>query len=529
MARDDVALLWHCVDYWAGRKPDAEAVVFGERRMPWRELRDEVDAAARALMELGVRRGDRVAMVAMARPEFLVSFMAAAKVGAIWVGMSPKFTLEELHYQVKDCQPRVLIAQARFQDVDLGARVRAMPGRFACLEKVLVLDAEDGDEDGYAAFMARPRPEQEEALASRATEVNPEDEVLLMYTSGSTGKPKGVLHTHRSILTNVAVEKEHFGFCEQGRALLHFPINHVAADVEIGFTAIYGGATLVLMDRFDPQASLEVIERERVTIVGQVPVMFLMQMQTPRFREMDWSSVRAFVWAGSAASEIMLHVLSAICEKTGARLITGYGSTEVCGFCTYSAPEDSLDLLARSAGKTVPPFEIRIVDDDRNPLPAGEIGEIAIRGGIVMKGYLNNPEATAAAIDEDDWYYSNDMGCLDEAGYLFITGRKSDMFKTGGENVFPREVEAVLERHPAVLFAAVIGVPDAFYDEVGLGFVMLKPGQGADAEDLRAFCREHLANFKVPKQIDVRPSLPLLPNGKVNKMALKRELGLAPQ
>jgi acyl-CoA synthetase (AMP-forming)/AMP-acid ligase II len=254
-----------------------------------------------------------------------------------------------------------------------------------------------------------------------------------------------------------------------------------------------------------------------------------MQMQTPKFRDMDWSSVRAFVWAGSAANEIMLQVLASVIEKTGARLITGYGSTEVCGFCTYSAPEDNLDLLARSAGRTVPQFEIRIVDDGRKPLPTGEIGEIAIRGGIVMKGYLNNPEATANAIDEDDWYYSNDMGYLDEAGYLFITGRKSDMFKTGGENVFPREVEAVLERHPTVLFAAVIGVPDDFYDEVGRAFVMLKPGMDADEDSLRAYCREHLANFKVPKQIDVRPTLPLLPNGKVNKLALKRELGLAPQ
>ncbi|HNT88586.1 MAG TPA: AMP-binding protein, partial [Candidatus Hydrogenedentes bacterium] len=325
---------------------------------------------------------------------------------------------------------------------------------------------------------------------------------------------------------SASVEVAYFGFDEETRALLHFPINHVAADVEIGFSTIYGGGCLVLMDRFDPQGSLETIENERVTVVGQVPVMFLLQFQAPKFPEMDWRRVRAFVWSGSAAPEIMLDVLCVLCEQTGARLVTGYGSTELCGFCTYSMPDDPRELLAKSAGRVVPPFEMRIVDDERRPLPHGQNGEVAVRGDIVMKGYLNNPDATAAALDLEGWYYTGDVGYMDARGYLFLTGRRSEMFKTGGENVFPREIEETLERHPAVLFAAVLGVPDELYSEVGYAFVMLKPGQTVSGDELRAFCKDRLANFKVPKHFDVRPDLPLLPNGKVSKTALHKELGL---
>ena len=509
--------LFEAVERWAAKKPEVEALVFEDQRLSWGEFQEKVDAAAAAFLEMGVEKGDRIAMISMARPEFLITFMAASKLGAIWLGMSPKFSLDELRYQVGDCQPKVVIAQEKFDQIDVASHARTLQEEFDGIRHLVMIGA------GYDALLGQSRPEMAEALASRAAQVESDDDALLMYTSGSTGKPKGVLHTHRSILENVHVEQVHFGFDEEARVLVHFPINHVAADVEIGYTAVYGGATTVMMDRFDPQSSLECIAREGITVVGQVPVMYLMQMQAPLFREMDWSKVRAFVWGGSPASEIMLKVLTGIAARTGARLITGYGSTEVCGFCTYTTAEDSYEKLARSCGRVVPPFEIRIVDVDRKPESAGEVGEVAVRGPILMKGYLNKPEATAAVLDEDGWYYTNDMGYLDKENYLFLTGRKSEMFKTGGENVFPREVEEILELHPAVLFAAVAGVPDDFYDEVGHAWVMLKPGQETDAETLRAHCKERLANFKVPKAFEVRPQLPLLPNGKVNKMALKKE------
>jgi len=522
-------LLWQYVEKWAKDRPDAEAMVFGDERITWRAFDELVNKTAAAFLELGIQRGDRIAMVSMGRPEFLITFMAASKVGAMWLGLSPKFTLDELRYILTHSQPKLLITLRSYMGVDLVQTGLTLAHECLSIENVLVIGErpEGADEaHDFAEFIGRERPEFFAQLAARAAEVSPDDDVLLMYTSGSTGRPKGVIHSHRNILRNIEVETLYFGFDTDGRVLLHFPINHVAADVEIGFGAIHAGAALILMDHFDPTTSLEMIERERVTVVGQVPVMFLMQFQSPKFATMDWSHVRAFVWGGSGAPQLMLHVLRQIAQKTGARLITGYGSTELCGFATYTMADDDLELLTKSAGKIVPPFEMKIVNAAHEELPHGEVGEIAIRGPIIMKGYLNNPAATAESIDSDGWLYTRDLGWMNADGYLFISGRQSEMFKTGGENVFPREVEDVLEGHPAVLFAAVIGVPDELYAEVGHAFIMMKPGQTTTEDTLRAFCKERLANFKVPKRFDLRPMLPLLPNGKVNKQALKAEIGL---
>lgn len=305
---------------------------------------------------------------------------------------------------------------------------------------------------------------------------------------------------------------------------MHFPINHVAADTEIGFAAIMGGGAVVFMDKFDPGAVLKIIEKERITVLGQVPVMFLLEFRQPDFFKVDFSSIEEFIWAGAAAPKIMIDVLTGICEKTGAILLTGYGSTEVCGFITYTEKGDDLETVMKTAGKIAPPFELKIVDEGRNILPDGKIGEIAVRGPFLMKGYFNKPDATAEVIDEEGWYYTSDLAYKDERGYIFITGRKSEMFKTGGENVYPREVEEILESHDSVLFAAVIGVSDEIYQEVGWALVMPIPGKTTTEEELESLCKSKLANFKVPKKFFIRELLPLLSNGKVDKIALNKEI-----
>jgi acyl-CoA synthetase (AMP-forming)/AMP-acid ligase II len=220
----------------------------------------------------------------------------------------------------------------------------------------------------------------------------------------------------------------------------------------------------------------------------------------------------------------MIDLLGPICQKTGAKLITGYGSTEVCGFITYTEKDDDVETLLKTAGKIAKPFELKIVDGQRRALPAGEVGEIAVRGPFLMKGYYGRPEETARVVDREGWYYTSDLAFQDDRGYIHITGRLSEMFKSGGENVYPREVEEVIESHAAVLFAAVIGVPDDIYQEIGWAFVMPTPGQNVTEEDLRELCKNSLANFKVPKKFFIRPMLPLLASGKVNKMALKEEI-----
>lgn len=317
------SLTWQYVDKWAEASPHGEAIVFGEERYDYAWLKDQMDRVAKALLEAGVEKGDRVALLSMARPEFLTTYMAANKAGAMWLGLSPKFRLEELRFIIADCQPTVLVAVRSYLDRDLGEDLTALAKEFSFLKKVLVIgDPVEGTES-FAQYTASERADLDAALAERAAGVQPEDDALLMYTSGSTGKPKGVVHTHHSILANLAVQSRHFLMGEGVRGLLHFPINHVAADVEIGYACVYAGGTCVMMDRFDPAATIATVARERVNIFGQVPAMFLMEFGLPAFPETDWSSVTAFIWSGSAAPTLVVDVLCGIAEQTGGQVITG--------------------------------------------------------------------------------------------------------------------------------------------------------------------------------------------------------------
>ena len=279
-----------------------------------------------------------------------------------------------------------------------------------------------------------------------------------------------------------------------------------------------------MMDRFDPAESLATVSREKVTMLGQIPAMFLLQAGLPNFASTDFTSLKVIVFGGAAPPMKLLRELDRICKAVGAKLLTGYGSTEACGFITYTRPGETLERMATSVGYAPEGFEMRIVDDDRQQIPACSIGELAIRGTFLFSEYLNKPEATATAMDADGWYYTGDLGYLEADGALFLSGRKSEMYKTGGENVFPREIEDVLTEHPAVALAAVIGVPDPLFQEVGHAVVMLRPGAVNSASELKEHCRAKLTNFKVPKVVDIMPMLPMLPNGKVNKLELKREI-----
>ncbi len=515
---------WQYVELWAQATPAAEALVFGDERLNWQAFKSEMDHIALAYLDIGVERGDRVAFLSMASNEFLTTYMAANKVGAVWLGLNPKFTLDELRYQISDSQPVVLIAVREFMGQDLEPAISSLMEEFPFIRKVLIVGEAFAGAENFKRFAHHPRPELEALLADRNLAGKGTDSALLMYTSGSTGRPKGVVHTHRSIIENIRVEAQKFNLHNDSRALLHFPINHVAADVEIGFGAVMAGGCNVMMDSFHPLESLQMIGREKITLLGQVPVMFLLQMQQPAFGSTDFSSVEQFVWAGAAAPQAMIDVLSGICAKTGATLITGYGSTEVCGFITYTGADASQQQLTRSAGKIAHPFELKIVDEEGHELPDGEVGEILVRGAFMFREYLNKPQETAKVLDGEGWYATNDMAWKDEQGYIFITGRKSEMFKTGGENVFPREVEEVLESHAGVLFAAVIGVPDDLYQEVGWAFIMRQPSTRAEAGELLELCQQKLVNYKIPKRFILRPELPLLATGKVDKAALKKEI-----
>ncbi len=514
-------LLWHYVDKWSLERPDAEAIVFGARRMTWSQLADAVDRTARALLALGVEKGECVAFISNPRPEFIITFMAAAKISAIWVGLSPRFSIQETNRILRDCRPAVLITQDRYEKVNLVERALTFSFELSCIHEILVIGKAPKGMHTFDTFTSEQRPEMNTTLEERKAQASPDDEVLLMFTSGSSGFPKGVLHTHSSIISNVRCEKKALKMSGDSRILLHFPVNHVAADVEIGYCAVFSGACIVMLESFDAIKTLETIEKEQITIIGQVPAMYMLEIRNPAFGKTCWDSVKTFVWGGSAGPRGMLEALDAIRRKTGARLITGYGATEVGGFVTFTKSGDSLAVLQESVGPPGGNCEIRIVDEHRKPVKAGKIGEVAVRGPVLMKGYLNSPALTSEVMDEEGWYYSKDLGSMDPQGVLTLHGRHSEMFKTGGENVFPCEIEGVLESHPSVLYAAVIVVSDDVFDEVCHAHVMKAPGAELGAKELIDWCKNSLSYFKVPKKIVFHSVLPLLPNGKVDKIKLR--------
>ena len=513
--------LWQYVEKWARIKPDTVAIIFEDTRLTWAKLSDAVDRTARAFIEIGVEKGDCIAMVSMARPEFLIAFMAASKVSAIWTGVSPQLTVGEMGRILRDCRPSVLITLDRYEDSNLLERALTFSFGLSCICEVMAIGKSMAGVLDFNAYIDVPRHEMQVLLDARIAAANDENEVLLMYTSGSSGTPKGVLHTHRSILSNVEQQQKLFEINGDSRILLHFPINHVAADVEITFCAVYVGACITMMDEFNPVKTIKIIAENEITVVGQVPPMYLLEMRSKDFDKRKWDSVKTFVWGGSPASKDMLEVLDSIRKRTGARLVTGYGATEFGGFVTATRPEDSIEQLGQEAGIPYDNCELRIVDEERNSLPEGEIGEVALRGPMLMKGYLNSPVQTSEVMDEEGWYYTSDLGYLDKSGVLSLCGRRSEMFKTGGENVFPCEIESVLEAHPAVLYSAVIAVPDKIFDEVAHAHVMVVPGAQIAPEELYQWCREYLVSFKVPRDIQIHDSLPLLGSGKVDKLRLQ--------
>ena len=522
----EVKLIWQYVRDWAKIFPDREAIVFNDRRITYKEFYERVRRVAKLLLELGVKKGDRVCTLSAARDEYLYVYMATAMVGGIWYGLNPKYFRDELLYQVTDATPTVcfLIRNYDVTNRDYKDDVLAMQAGCPQLKHLVVLDNPWEGTLDFQQEMAKERKHLDAELEKRCKEVDEHDPVIIIYTSGTTGKPKGAVLTHRNIISNVEVQNVHFaaGKAKKGdenKTLIHFPINHVAASVEMVMGAIAWGNTMILMDRFDPASTLKIVEKEKVKLLGQVPAMWMLEFLLPDFNKYDLSSLEGIAWSGAAASEEMINKL----KKTGGTLMTGYGQAENSGFITFTEPDDSIEVLQRTAGKCDPAFELKIMSPDGKEMPRGEVGEIWMRGDLVMKGYWNRPEATAETITKDGWLKSGDLATMDERDYITIVGRTKDMFKSGGYNVYPREIEATLETHPSVAFASVIAIPDDIWQEVGKAFIMPVPGKNIDIEELRELCKKNLANYKVPKQFEIRPLLPLLPSGKVDKLTLKKE------
>lgn len=503
-------------DEAANETSDSIAVVCRARRISYGELRKQINAWSRALLTAGVRKGDRVAMLCTPRAEFLIAFLATAKIGAIWVGLNPRYSVREVEYVIGDADPRLLITLASAQEQSYQSYVDKLSADRASLSVVSIGDAM-ASTTPLDSFLEAGNQCSDETLAAAVDAVGTLDPALIVYTSGSTGSPKGAVLSHYGLTYGATMQTTHFKL-DSPSLVVCFPINHVASVADTCATTLVKGGKIVFQEQFDPEATVSATIEERCTMLGGVPTMFLMQMETDVFRNADFSALELILWGGAAMPAEIVERL----RRLDKRMMTAFGMTETACHVTYTDESADLDALSTTVGRPDPHCECRIETEDGQPATSESPGELQVKGEFLMLRYWNREQATRDTYTEDGWLKTGDVAFQREDGNIRLVGRMSDMFKSGGYNVYPREIEAVIEQCPGVAIAAVVAVPDPLYQEVGIAYVAPDPGVELSAAALQDWCRERLANYKVPKTINILDELPLLPVGKVDKQALKR-------
>ncbi len=493
----------------AHHTPNAVALYFQDRTITYSELRDRCHRLSNALLRVA-SPGDRVAILAENCPEYVECYYGAPGAGMALTLLNYRLAARELAYIIGDSAPSVLVVEPKYLPT-----IEQIRGQIPSVRTILLIGAEAEGCVGYDDFVATGAPTPPEQRPS-------EDSLCwLLYTSGTTGLPKGAMLSHRNLLASVMNAMTAWESAPDDVNLYTFPLFHVAGYVMPTYNL--RSQPVVLLRAFDPPTLLENVQRYRVTNTAMAPTMLAMLLEDPKTDEYDLSSVRRFGYGASSMPAEVLRRARAKWPKIG--FSTGFGMTELAGNVMYMgradherAADEGLEIL-RSVGRQLPLSRVRVVDEQENDCPPDVAGEIVIKGDQVLMGYWRNPEATETSF-VDGWFHSGDIGRWDKDGYLYIVDRKKDMILTGGENVYPREVEEVLFEHPAVLEAAVIGAPDPKWGEKVVAVICLREGASASEEALIGFCRERIASYKKPRHVVFIEAIPKNASGKV----LKREL-----
>jgi acyl-CoA synthetase (AMP-forming)/AMP-acid ligase II len=505
----------------AERYPNLEALVDGPTRLTFPGLAEAVLGATAAAMAGGIRPGDRAAIWAPNCGEWVIAALGLLSAGAVLVPLNTRFKGEEAAYVLDKSGARALFTVNGFLGTDYTALLRNSGVDLPALEAIVILGGEAPvGTVGWANYLAAGTVISSDDARERADAVGVEALSDIIFTSGTTGRPKGAMLTHGQTLRVFADWSEIVGLSEGDRYLIVNPFFHTFG-YKAGFlSCLMRGATIVPHAVFDVPAVLALAAAERVSMLPGPPTLFQTILNHPDRDAYDLSALRLAVTGAAAVPVEMIRRMRE--ELTFETIITGYGLTEACGTVSMCRPDDDLETIANFSGRAIPDTELRIVDDDGKELPRGTPGEVVTRGYHVMKGYLDEPEETAAVIDAGGWLHTGDIGLMDQRGYLQITDRKKDMFISGGFNAYPAEIENALLRHPAVGQVAVVGVPDERLGEVGLAFVVPRQGVCLDPAEVLSFARSQMANFKVPRYLEVVDALPLNAMGKVLKYELRQ-------
>jgi acyl-CoA synthetase (AMP-forming)/AMP-acid ligase II len=502
----------------ARRDADGVAIASGTDRCSYAELVTVISAAARALIASGIEPGDRVAVWAPNSPEWIVAALGVTTAGGVLVPVNTRFKGAEAAYVLQRSGARVLFTVRGFLDTDYPALLRDAGVPLPALEHTVVLAGDTHDALSWDEFLARADGVDAAALDARVAAIGPDDPSDVVFTSGTTGNPKGVVMTHGQTLRAYLDWCDWAGLQPRDRYLIVNPFFHIFGYKAGCLASLMRGATIYPVAVFDPGVVLELVEREQITVLPGPPTLYQSLLDHPDRATRDITSLRLGV---TGAADIPVELIRRVREELPfERILTGYGLTEA-GTVTGSRPDDDFEHIASTVGVPWPGFDVRTVDEKGVDVATGEPGEVVVRGETVMRGYLDDPEATAAAFDSDGFLHTGDLGTIDADGYVRIVGRIKDMFIVGGFNVYPAEIENLLLRHPRIVQAAVIGVPDERLGEVGMAFVVVDGGPQVEPAAIIDWARAEMANYKAPRFVEILDELPVNATGKVVKDELR--------
>ena len=477
------------------------------------EMKRRADAVSSALLSRGYLPGDRVAIAGTNRAAWVEALLGVTQVGMVLVTLNVRYRREELSYMLERSGARAVITPSSHQGFDLAGLYSELRRELPALQEVYFLDEVSG-EPSFAELAAGGDVDPAEAMAA----LNAEAPALILFTSGTTGRPKGATITHRSIIASGRAQAEHFHMTPDDRMCGHMPFNHVGGVTCTLVASLAAHSSVALLENFTPRGAIDLIANGGLTLFSGVPTMFVLMLADPAFPEVDTSAIRLLVAGGANVEPSLLaEVRKAF---PGALICNLYGLSETSGACIISPLDDSDEEVASTLGKAIGDFELRAVGPGGDPVESGRDGELQVKGDCVVRGYWEDPAATAAAIDARGWLATGDIVSISTDGHVTLRGRRKEMFIQGGYNVYPVEVENVLTSHPGVAMAAGIGVADPVLGEVGRYYVVPRSESAPSAEELDAYCRERLADYKVPKEYVFAKSLPLTPVGKIQKAVL---------